>query len=246
MQAIRFATLVLAVVLVPVAGFAQGRSGSSSSGSGFGGGSTFGASNLSDSGFGSGTFGGGFGGNNFGGGGFGSGGFGGGGFGSGMGGGFGNLGGQLGAGFGDNQSFVGSDSDQIRQALQEMGRNSSRMADSIDRATSRRRDRGRDNDGENAPPPVRVQLRVAFDHPPLAAAAVPATITQRLTKITEAKQIVMPNVAFTNGVVTLTGEVPTLSDWLLIEKLVSLEPGVKRVVNQMTVPPPPALPIPPQ
>lgn len=247
MKLVRFATLMLAVVLWPLASFGQGRGGGSSSGSGgFGGGSTFGASGSGgNSGFGGSSFGsGGMGGSGFGGGGFGSGGMGGGGFG-GQGGGMGAPGAQMGMNFGDNQSFIGSDSAQIRQSLQQMGRNSDRMTQSIDRATSRRRDRDNDSQGNQAPP-VRVRLKVAFEHPPIGSAAVPAAITQRLTKIVAAKELAMPDLDFRDGVVTLSGVVPTASDRLLIEKLVSLEPGVKQVVNQMTVPPATAAPTAPQ
>jgi hypothetical protein len=91
-----------------------------------------------------------------------------------------------------------------------------------------------------------VKLRVAFDHPIIGSAVVPATITQRLATIVATKDIAMPDIAFSEGVVTLTGVVPTASDRLLIEKLVSMEPGVKGVVNQMTVPEAIAAPIPPQ
>lgn len=144
-------------------------------------------------------------------------------------------GGMMPQGMTDNQSFVGSDSEDVRQIFEQMGRNSDRMVSEMERSNNRRRNRDRERAQENAPPPVRIQLKVAFEHPAMPVGAVPASVSTRLTKIAEMKGLPVPEAAYENGVVTLTGVAPSASDRLLMEKLVSLEPGVKRVENQMTV-----------
>lgn len=254
MKLFRFGLLFLAISLSTTSSFGQGRQGGAG---GFGGGTSFGGGGggaNSFGGFRSGG-GGGFGGGGLTGGGFGSGGMGGG-FGSG---GFagGGMGGQSGSyasqmgqfgNFGNNQSFVGSSGDDVRQMFERMGANSDQMVQQLERANNRRERRDQNNARENQAPPVRVQLKVAFDHPTIATTTMPAVVTRRFTQIvsTTNKQLATPGIEVRDGVVTLTGIAASASDRLLIEKLVSLEPGVKRVQNQMTVAEEIAVPTPPQ
>lgn len=240
-----FATLLLCVSVLPARaqsrGFGQsGLGGGSAFGSGFGGGG------FGSSGFGSSGFGGGFGGSGFGGGGmggFGSG-FGGSGFGSGMGG-FGSSGfGSNGFGqnsFGNNQqgnqNFIGRDSGDMANVFNQLGRNSNRFFQQMNRAMSRgNRNRNRQgSQGENPAPPVRVRLDVAFDHPPMQPAALATAVETRLERVLTQRAIAAPEVEIVGDTVVLRGVAPSESQRLVIEKLVSLEPGVTSVDNQMTV-----------
>lgn len=232
-----------------------GTSGFGSSGigsSGFGntgfGSSRFGGGGLGSGGFGSGGFGsGGFGGGGFGSGGFGSGGFGGGGFGSssfGSGGfgssGFGNQG--IGTGnYGGGQSFVGRDSGDMQAVFSEMGRAGSQFFNQMNRNMNRgNRDRRSAPSDENVPPPVRVELQVAFDAPRPAPAAVASSLRTRLGGILASRNIAQPAVTMEGDTVVLSGVAATESERLVLEKLVALEPGVLAVRNEMTVSPPTA------
>ncbi len=187
------------------------------------------------------SFGGGsLGGNSFGGGSFGSGT--GGGFGSGMGG-FGNssLGG-TGSGqnsFGNSQQsgqgFVGRDSADMASIFNELGRNSNQFMQQLNRTMSRGNRGGGSSQEQNVVLPVRVQLNVAFDHPRVSPTIAATKVRGRLEKFLTRRSIATPNVEVVGDTVVLRGVAPSESQRLVIEKLVSLEPGVVAVDNQMTV-----------
>jgi hypothetical protein len=150
--------------------------------------------------------------------------------------------------FGDSQSFVGSSGEDVRQMFERMGANSDQMVQQLERANNRRDRRDQNEARENQAPPVRVKLKLGFDQPITSSSAVPAAISRQFTQIaaTTNKQLATPGIEVREGVVTLTGIATSASDRLLIEKLVSIEPGVKRVVNKMTVAEEIAVPLPPQ
>ncbi len=241
------ATLLLAGAAPALAQYSQGGGQNSFGGGSFG-------NNMGGNSFGNSFGGGSLGGNSFGGGSFGSGT--GGGFGSGMGG-FGNssLGG-TGAGqnsMGNNQQggqgFVGRDSADMASIFNELGRNSNQFMQQLNR-TMGRGNRGRQNSsqGENAVLPVRVQLNVAFDHPQVQSTIVAKAVRGRLEKLITRRNIAAPEVEVVGDTVVLRGVAPSESQRLVIEKLVSLEPGVYSVENQMTVEEEPSRnpPVPPQ
>jgi hypothetical protein len=222
---------------------------------GMGGQTGLGGSGFGGSGFGgtSSGFGGGFGSSGFGGGsGFGSGGFGsgmgssgfGGGFGSsGMGGGFGSSG-LGGNGFGQNsfgnnqqggQNFVGRDSSDMASVFNQLGRNSNQFFQQLNRTMGGNRNRRGNSQEENAALLVRVRLDVAFDHPRTQPTVVAAAVRGRLETLLARRNITAPDVEMVGDTVVLRGVAATESQRLVIEKLVSLEPGVAEVDNQMTV-----------
>lgn len=227
-------------------GFGSGGGGSSSFGttgfgsSGFGssgfGTTGFGSSGFGSSGFGSSGFGGGFGSGGFGSSGFGSSGFGGGGFGQS---GFGGAGG--------GQTFVGRDAGDMQSVFNQLGRSSNQFMQQLNRTIgggNRNRQRNQQNQEENAELMVRVKLNVAFDHARPQPAAVASTVRARLNSILERRNIAAPDVEIVGDAVVLRGTAASESERLVIEKLVSIEPGVSEVRNEMTVAG--SLPVPPQ
>lgn len=218
-------------------GFGGGGFGGTSSGfgsSGVGGG--FGSGGLGSSGFGSGGFGsGGLGSSGFGSGGLGSSGLGGSGFGT---------SGQGGSGFGQNslgnnqqggQNFVGRDSGDMASVFNQLGRNSNQFFQQLNRTMGGNRNRRTSSQGENAALVVRVRLDVAFDHPQVRPAVVATAVRGRLETVLARRNIVAPEVEMNGDTVVLHGVAASESQRLVIEKLVSLEPGVAEVDNQMTV-----------
>ena len=269
------AIVVSAVCMTAAAAFAQysgtGRGFGGSSGlgsSGFGGG-------FGSSGFGSSSFGGGFGGGGFGGSGFGSG-FGSGlgsGFGSGLGGGSGFGGSRFGSGSGvfrnagigsgsfgqsglsgmqGGQAFVGRDSGDMQAFFGQMGRASNQFFQQLGRTVGggrgQRAQRRATAQAENEAPPVRVRLNVAFDYPQAPPPALATTVRTRLDPILARRSVASPDVGVVSDTVVLRGTVASDNERRLIERLVSLEPGVAAVENQLTVaePEPPGPPLPPQ
>ncbi len=213
------------------------------------GGSSFGNS-LGGNGFGN-SFGGGLGGgmNGLGssglGGGFGSGMGGlGSGSGSGMGSGFGSSG-LGGSGFGQNsfgnnqqggQNFIGRDSNDMASVFNQLGRNSNQFFRQLNRTLGGgNRNQRNSSQADNAVLPVRVRLDVAFDHPAVQPTVVATAVRGRLETVLARRSIVAPEVEMVGDTVVLRGVAPSESQRLVIEKLVSLEPGVAEVDNQMTV-----------
>jgi hypothetical protein len=193
----------------------------------------------------------------FGSGGFGTSGLGGGGFGTGsMGGGAG------GSGFGQNsfgnnqqggQAFVGRDSGDMASVFNQLGRNSNQFFQQLNRTMGGGRNRQGNSQQDNAALLVRVRLDVAFDQPPVQSAVVATAVRDRLETVLARRSIVAPEVEVNGDTVVLRGVAPSESQRLVIEKLVSLEPGVAEIDNQMTVAtessatePSPLPPLPPQ
>jgi hypothetical protein len=249
--------LLIVVAAAPrTAAMAQswmGGSGMSAFGGGFGSGS--GASGFGNAGFGASRFGGGgfgssgFGGSPFGGGGFGGGGFGAGGFGGGFGSGgfgsggsavFGNRASGMG-GFGGGPAFIGRDSAVMAATLNEMGRAGTQFFNQMNRNIARpSRDRQPAADVESVPQPMRVALRVAFDAPRPTAASVTSRVRARLGKILADHGVGQPDLTMEGDTAVLRGLAASDSQRLVLEKLVSLEPGVRQVRNEMVVIEPPA------
>lgn len=224
---------------------AQGRGGATS---GFGGGSSaFGGSSFGGSSFGGSSFGGGgggfgssslgtssFGQSRLGGGGLGQSGFGqaGTGFNSAGGFGAGSTGG-LGAG-GANQPFVGrsaADAENFFGGLNQQFQN----------AVQRAQRAGMDSAGGAAAserrPEVRVRLVVSDSLSQSVAPVAPrlAAATESIADLLGRKGLGAVQLAAADGVVTLRGVVENESDRLVAQKLAEIEPGVDRVVNELTV-----------
>jgi BON domain len=237
------------LLAIPATSVAQGNR---SLGGQNGGGNSFGSSlGGSGSSFGSGLGGGGSS--------FGSGmgsGMGGSGFGSGMGSGmsgFGNsgLGGLGGTGTTNqqgNQGFIGRDNSEMTSIFNQLGRNSNQFFQQMNRNMGRGNRNRNTSQEENAALAVRVRLDVAFDRPQAQPAAVGTAVRGRLDKLLTRRNIATPSVEVVGDTVVLRGVAKSESQRLVIEKLVSLEPGVMSVENQMTVAEekPLSPPVPPQ
>ena len=199
--------------------------GAGSFGSGFGGGV--------GSGFGAG-FGGGIGS------GIGVGGPGGGGFGGGFGNGgsaFGSqFGGQIG-GPGMNQGFVGRDANDVEayfrtlQWFEEMGEQQRQIQ------RRERQSRLSEITGDKQRTPIRVTLNVAFAHRSRTSAEIGQQIGPRLQRVFRQRNVADATVEFDGAQVTLRGRVADDYERMLVERLVSIEPGVSRVINALEIDP---------
>jgi hypothetical protein len=247
-----------AAFLVGISTFAsaQGRGGMSGlGGTGFGGGMGMGGMGMSGMGmggmgmggmgtssFGRSAFGGmsGMGGSGFGGMGMGNSAFGGSGFGgsafgrSGMGGGM--YGGQ-----GGGQAFVGRDSGDMSAVFNQMGRAGTQFFNQMNRnmraGGQNRNNRNRQTAGtqENAASAVRVQLNLGFTPPRPASNVVTNTIRTRLANILPAQGAATPDVTMDGDVAVLRGVAASENQRRVLETLISLEPGVMGVRNEMTI-----------
>jgi hypothetical protein len=87
---------------------------------------------------------------------------------------------------------------------------------------------------ENAKLLIRVRLDVAFQVPRPQSKVVATVVRDRLGSILARRNIPAPGVEFAGDTVILRGVAQDEDQRLLIEKLVSLEPGVGTIDNQMT------------
>jgi len=253
-----------AIVLnITASGLAQGRTGMNST-SAFGGGgglqplgqAGFGASRFGSSGFGSSgmsgfgsSFGSGMSGFGMNGGGFGSS-FGRGGmsgmsgFGNQMMGGMGMNGGGMGG-----QNFVGRDSSDMSAVMSQMGRAGTQFFNTMSQnmrggRNNRNRQQPNEDTGENKRPDVRIRLEVGFTPPRPAPSALAANIQTRLARLAVDHSLGRPQVAVEGDTVVLRGVAESETQMLVLANLISLEPGVRTVRNEMTVAGAPAVAIP--
>ncbi len=95
--------------------------------------------------------------------------------------------------------------------------------------------RGRDvNSTEDVRPPIMVRLRVAFDTPPTTMTRLAPATENRLNGILTTRGIEGAQVTVRDGVAVISGSISSASERRLISRLVRLEPGVDRVVDQTT------------
>jgi hypothetical protein len=219
-------------------GFGGGGQGGLGGGGGYGGGG-FGNSGFGQSGFGTS----GFGQSAFGSGGFGSSGFGTSGFGNAQGG-FGqaNTGGfgQQGVGPG-GRNFVGRDAAEVGNNFQQQvgGQQGGLQGfnDVVQNLNDLRDQRRRGREQQDAPPPVKVQLRPAFDLPVTSIAEVQAGAQTRINRTLEVRGSLPVSLSMAEGRTVLTGVVASEHDRALIAQMAALEPGVGSIENRLTVAP---------
>jgi len=192
-------------------------------------------------------------------GGLGGGGQGGNGFGQGAGGaggsGFGNTG-LGGAGNQQNQGFIGRNANQNgfigRTAQGQMngqgntGRQGGRQGGggnrSLDQGLLSQLNGGQNGGGggQQQPAPIRPRLKAAFDYPAANVGAVVSTAQVRFGKLsTRYPQLDQVQVSQADdGTVRLTGTVGSRDTAKLAESLLRMEPGVRKVQNDLDFPPP--------
>ena len=84
--------------------------------------------------------------------------------------------------------------------------------------------------GQNDTPRLPTKLTVKFDHPTIPTDLVSADITRRVRKIGRFPNVI---VSVEDRVATVSGTVASEDDLRLLDRFVSLEVGVSKVVNQV-------------
>jgi hypothetical protein len=177
-------------------------------------------------------------------GGFGSNSFGGNSFGGGGGTGFGNNNGR--AGFGNNQAgaagqdnFLGSDAAQTQNFFRNLNGGQRRNAtfDFNIENLNEMRDRGNRGGNSDRTPSVRVKLRPTFATSSETMAQVSSEVHSRLATSLTDQGVVDSRVSSNGRTMTLEGRVGSEHQRALIEKILSLEPGVSTIENRLVVDP---------
>jgi hypothetical protein len=117
------------------------------------------------------------------------------------------------------------------------GRNS--LGGGLSRNNNAQRNRGNQNGGASGgaqSTPIRPVLVIAFDAPAKTGESIATSINADLSSaVSQGRLPGVAVVADAQGIVTLSGHVPTEGDRSKAERLVRLEPGVRDVVNRITV-----------
>lgn len=168
------------------------------------------------------------------------------GMGSGMGGGMGGMGSQMGFGSTGNQGFIGRDAADVQAMFQAMGAGQGMGAQGANRGGNRgaqgnrggQGNRGQGNQGtqEQTRSPIRVRVQVAFDYPGPSEVGGPQGFSPTVyDRILEDRRVENFAIAREGTRIVLTGVAADASERLLMARLVSLEPGVSQIDNQMTL-----------
>jgi hypothetical protein len=127
----------------------------------------------------------------------------------------------------------------MNAVMQQMGRAGTQFFNSMSRNMSGRNNRNRQqvdvDTGENERPEMRIRLEVGFAAPRPAPAALAANIQSRLERLAVDHSLGQPQVAVEGDTVILRGVAESESQMLVLANLISLEPGVRAVRNEMTV-----------
>jgi hypothetical protein len=143
--------------------------------------------------------------------------------------------------------FVGRDANDVRMGFESQSgrRGQGGMMDMMIENLNEMRDaRRRWREQNSAPPPIRVRLQPAFDLPVVPPAQASAATEARVTRVIARSGIGSTQIQVAGGTATLRGVVPTARDRALVERIASLEPGVSRVENLVTIQAPPSPPAP--
>jgi hypothetical protein len=142
--------------------------------------------------------------------------------------------------------FVGRDAEDVRQGFDSLsgGRGPGGMMDQmIENLNEMRESRRRWREQNAAPPPVRVRLVPAFDMPPTVTAPTNVEMHARLSRVLQSRGVGSPQVEFVGRTAFLRGVVATERERELLGRIVSLEPGVSKVENLVTIQSPPPAPV---
>jgi hypothetical protein len=138
-------------------------------------------------------------------------------------------------------AFVGGDAMTTQGFFQNMGVGQQRAMGQnlmIENLNERRADRGQQVGRGAEPPPVRVQLRPAFETPEIGSAMVTSNIRSRLQQRLAGRNITGVDIQVAGRSATLVGTVSSEHERALLARIVRMEPGISEIENQLVVEPP--------
>jgi len=141
---------------------------------------------------------------------------------------------------GRQDAFIGSDAEQIRNQLRNQNPGQRRRAVfdfAIESLNEQRESRRQQRSQRNASPLVRVQLRPLFTVTQPSSAELTTRVRSQLSRALPESVAAAPQVSVSQGTATLRGQVKNDYDRQLMAKMVSLQPGISQVENQLTIEP---------
>lgn len=155
--------------------------------------------------------------------------------------------GQMGFGSGNTGGFIGRDAADVTAMFESMNRQATQQANRSNRgATGQNRDRGNQPSQEASRTPVRIRLKVGFDHPQQVPNSPPpiAVFETQMDRIIVDRKVSNFGMSWEGGHVILTGIAFDASERMLVEQIVGLDPAVSSVENRMTIAEPLVVPTP--
>ena len=144
-------------------------------------------------------------------------------------------------GQGGGQAFVGRDGADMSAVMNQMGRAGTQFFNQMNRnmrqgGRNNRNQRANSNQAQPGPASdVRVKLELAFTPVRATPNALTNTVRTRLTNVLPAQGIAAPDVTVEGDVVVLRGVAASENQRQVLERFISLEPGVRGIRNEMTV-----------
>jgi hypothetical protein len=140
------------------------------------------------------------------------------------------------------QSFVGRDGGDMNAVMSQMGRAGTQFFNTMNQnMRSGRNNRNRqqqfngEGEGEDERPEMRIRLEVGFAAPRPAPTALARTLQNRIDRLAVDHNLGRPQVSVEGDTVVLRGVADSESQILVLANLISLEPGVRTVRNEMTL-----------
>jgi hypothetical protein len=136
-------------------------------------------------------------------------------------------------------NFIGNDAAQSQNFFRNMngGQRQNPMFDFMIENLNEMRDRGNRGNGGDRSPPVRVKLRPAFETPLGTMQQITSDLQSRLTTNVSDLGVADSKISMDGRTLTLEGKVVSEHQRSLIEKIISLEPGVTTIDNRLIVDP---------
>lgn len=143
------------------------------------------------------------------------------------------------AGVGGQNNFLGGNAAQTQNFFRNLngGQRRNSTFDFTIENLNEMRDRGKRGGNGERTPPVRVKLRPAFTMSADTMAQVTSEVQSRLTTSLAEQGVADSRVSSDGRAMTLEGRVATEHQKALIEKMLSLEPGVSTIENRLVVDP---------
>jgi hypothetical protein len=101
-----------------------------------------------------------------------------------------------------------------------------------------------EGEGDDERPEMRIRLEVGFPAPRPAPSALARTLQSRIDRLAVDHNLGQPQVSVEGDTVVLRGVADSESQMLVLANLISLEPGVRLVRNEMTIAEAPAATVP--
>jgi len=136
-------------------------------------------------------------------------------------------------------NFVGSDAQQLRNQLNNRNPGQMRRAMfdfAIENFNEMRESRRQERADRNQKPSVRVQLRPLFTVAQPSASALAAQASAQLRKFLPTT-VDAARISIRGGTATISGVVKSEYDKQLAAKMLSLQPGISQIENQLTIEP---------